>query len=86
MLIVGAARELEEELGVEAINLRLVKTQAEWVDGGVWIGYFFEADAIGRPEIMEPHKHDEIAWFTSEELRERDAHPEWEVAAELEGR
>lgn len=86
LLIIAAARELEEELGVEGINLRLVNTQTEYVDGGIWTGFFFEADVMGMPVIMEPHKHDDLQWLTSLELKERDAHPEWEVAAALEAR
>lgn len=79
-IIVAAARELEEELGVEATSLRLLSVQAEFVDTGIWTGFFFVVDVHGTPQIMEPHKHDNLEYLTCSELQEANAHPEFEVA------
>ena len=79
--IVAAARELQEELGVEALSLQLVGTPIINVDGDDWCGYFFLADLlVGTPEIKEPSKHGELKFMSRFDLKINDCSPESDVA------
>lgn len=79
--IVGAARELKEELGIVATSLALVGTPTLNVDGNDWTGYFFLVGSYeGTPTIQEPDKHSEISYLTTNDLLRLDSHPEFEVA------
>lgn len=67
-------REAREELGitVRKENLKMVhivhNKQALLV-GNESIGFFMEATKWdGDPQNMEPHKHDDVAWFTLNNL------------------
>jgi 8-oxo-dGTP diphosphatase len=69
----AAARELLEETGlvVQPENLELVHVQHHKIgrDGKEWLGVFFLASSwTGIPTLLEPDKHDAIAWH--EELSE----------------
>lgn len=78
--IAAAARELKEELGVNALGLIYSSTQTHTADGGTWTGEFFLVTAYdGILTIQEPEKMSNLSWFTPKELLERDSHPEYEV-------
>ncbi len=66
-LTLAAARELLEEtsLIVQPEHLELVHVQHHKVgrDGKEWLGVFFQASAwTGTPTLLEPDKHDALAW------------------------
>lgn len=85
-LLIAAARELKEELGVETTHFRLVDTHTNLVDGGIWIGYFFLTeydDLIGVPKVMEPEKHGDLMLLTPTDLEDRGANPEAPVAFKI---
>jgi mutator protein MutT len=69
LAIVAAARELQEELGIEALSLSLYNTYSTYVDGAEWVGYFFLCDNYkGIPTLSEPEKHSEYRFLTAGEL------------------
>jgi 8-oxo-dGTP diphosphatase len=83
-LLVSAARELYEELGIIARSLIFHSEHTHKADGAVWTGHVFECpDFIGIPRIMEPAKHGEIKYMTWQELEAAKSHPEAEVARAL---
>ncbi len=64
----AAARELLEETGliVQPENLEMVHLQHHKIgrDGKEWLGVFFCASSwTGTPTLLEPDKHDAVAWF-----------------------
>ncbi len=64
----AAARELLEETGliVQPENLEMVHLQhhKSGRDSKEWLGIFFSAsDWISTPTLLEPDKHDDLAWF-----------------------
>ena len=66
-LLEAAARELLEEtsLIVQPENLELVHLQHHKIgrEGKEWLGVFFAASSwIGTPTLLEPDKHDDLAW------------------------
>ena len=63
----AAARELLEETGlvVNPSDLDMVHLQHHKIgrDGQEWLGVFFSAsDWKGQPMLLEPDKHDDLAW------------------------
>ncbi|MFH1254538.1 MAG: NUDIX domain-containing protein [bacterium] len=61
-------READEELGIrlKKENLKIVHViHSKQRDGSnESVGFFLEATAWeGEPQNMEPHKHDDVAWF-----------------------
>lgn len=65
-------REASEELGIKlkpedlkVVHVLHVKTEK----GDEYINFFMEANTWqGEPSIMEPHKCDDVAWFTLDQL------------------
>jgi 8-oxo-dGTP diphosphatase len=60
----AAARELDEELGLEVVALGTLLFSVE-EPGSPFVIEFFETDAAGTPEALE---HTDIGWFTADEL------------------
>jgi mutator protein MutT len=82
--IQAAARELKEELGIDALDLRFVTREQHDVDGNTWTGFWFVCHNYeGTISIQEPDKHGDPQWLTLSELAERGAHPEYSVAHEI---
>ena len=64
--IEAARRELEEETGLRpALMSRCFVPYASTVfeDGQQWVTLFFEAEYCGEPDVMEPEKCEQWAWF-----------------------
>lgn len=64
-------RELEEELGLKAENIKVISlsNQLRYLKDGVHcviIG--MKAQMIGKPKIKEPEKIEEIRWFPFDDL------------------
>lgn len=62
----AARRELEEETGLRpALMSRCFVPYASTVfeDGQQWVTLFFEAEYCGEPDVMEPEKCEQWAWF-----------------------
>ena len=62
--LAAAARELEEELGLDVQSLGGLLLSVEEV-GSRFVIEFFEAVASGTPKANE---HTEVGWFTADEL------------------
>lgn len=76
-LLVCAARELFEELGIIAESLLFHSKYTHGADGAEWTGHVFECPAyLGVPVIKEPAKHGAIWWATAQELQENNSFPE----------
>ena|ERR1700688_690948 len=85
LAIVAAARELQEELGIEALSLRFYNTYCTFVDGAEWVGYFFICDTYkGVPTLTEPEKHSEFRFLTAGELVDAGSTPENACACALD--
>ena len=83
-VLIAAARELKEELGVEATEMKLVDVHTHAVDGGIWVGYYFlVSSSVGQLRIMEPHKHDALMYLSPERLEELGAYPEAQIARKV---
>jgi mutator protein MutT len=67
----AAARELEEELGLEVVALGRLLFSVEDA-GSPFVIEFFETDASGDPRALE---HSEIGWFTVAELARMELAP-----------
>ncbi|MDZ7744560.1 MAG: NUDIX domain-containing protein [Candidatus Saccharibacteria bacterium] len=73
---VAATREVEEEVDVKIKQekLRHVLTMHRHEKNDKypeWVDFYFEADEWeGDVRNSEPHMHDELAWFSSDELPE----------------
>lgn len=64
-------REAAEELGIaiNKENVKAVHIVHRYKTEGEMIGFFFEVSAWQRePQNMEPHKHDDVAWFDVDKL------------------
>src|ERR1700760_859329 len=62
----GARREIAEELGVAiaADRLLCIVDQIDREAGDHWLSAVFLAETFeGEPVILEPHKHEGLAWF-----------------------
>jgi 8-oxo-dGTP pyrophosphatase MutT (NUDIX family) len=66
-----AARELDEELGLEVASLGRLLFSVEDV-GSPFVIEFYETDASGSPRALE---HTEIGWFTVDELARMELAP-----------
>jgi 8-oxo-dGTP pyrophosphatase MutT (NUDIX family) len=67
----AAARELDEELGLEEVSLGTALLSVEDA-GSPFVIEFYETAAKGTPEARE---HTEIGWFTADELVRMDLAP-----------
>ena len=64
--IEAARRELEEETGLRPTIMRrcfVPYASAVFEDGQQWVTLFFEAEYCGEPDVMEPEKCEQWAWF-----------------------
>jgi ADP-ribose pyrophosphatase len=70
----AAAREAFEEVGIkiEKENLKVVHVLHRMhQEGYETVGFFVEAtNWEGEPQNMEPHKHDDLGWFSINALPE----------------
>ena len=65
------AREMHEELGIEIEVGDFISQTEEIFESQHWIALNFNARMIGGTlENKEPHKHDEIGWFSLDALPE----------------
>lgn len=81
----AAARELREELGVEALSLAYFDSFTAHVDGDTWVGHFFVCPRyLGELHLTEPEKHSAFEYLSSADLIDRDSVPESDCAAKLE--
>jgi 8-oxo-dGTP diphosphatase len=62
-----ARRELREETGLEARNLRVIDAVAVDYFGSPWIVIFYEAEIDGEPVLAEPNKSRGWQWFRWDE-------------------
>lgn len=72
-LAFGAAREVLEEVGVEARvqSLGVVTEDAHWGADLHFVTHYHQAVSwTGEPRIMEPHKHDGLEWIHEDDLVE----------------
>lgn len=70
---VTAARELAEETGLSAVNLRWLPMEPTNdlfpVEGQHWITQYYLADWDGqKPQVLEPHKCEGWQWFSWNDL------------------
>lgn len=80
--IVAAARELYEEIGVEAVELRLLQTIKHHVSGRDWVGsYFYCARYNGVPRIVEPTKHRAIRYMSLPEIQAQGHTSDYNIAS-----
>ena len=78
--LITAHKEAREEIGVEIMTLEtffgpeIVTPNPCGRDGGIYNAHeWYVYHAIrwtGEPQICEPHKHADLRWVNSEELRE----------------
>jgi len=65
-------REMKEELGVEIEILGILQVVDEMLpaDKQHWIGtsYLVRIKGNQKPKIMEPKKHDDIGWYSLDDL------------------
>ena len=62
----AARREIAEELGVEIATDQLLclVDQIDRETGEHWLSPVYLAEAFeGEPRVLEPHKHEGLAWF-----------------------
>jgi 8-oxo-dGTP diphosphatase len=66
----AAAREVQEELGIEVEVLRKLDTKSFTEDGYTMEYTWFSAQIVGngKPKVMEPDTHDEYRFFSLKEL------------------
>jgi 8-oxo-dGTP pyrophosphatase MutT (NUDIX family)/NTP pyrophosphatase (non-canonical NTP hydrolase) len=77
----AAARELKEELGIEAKQLIYVSTHVHQADGDEWAGYMYYCPSYsGVPTIQEPNKHADLSWVDVKQLEAWGQHPEADAA------
>ena len=67
----AAARELDEELGLEVVSLGALLLSVE-EPGASFVIEFWETAVSGSPRALE---HTEVGWFTAEELARMDLAP-----------
>lgn len=80
LAIAAAARELFEEVGIEALELIHLQTTDIHVDGDDWHGDWFLCKRfIGVPRNADPAKHAELKYLSLEELRSLGGRSEYGV-------
>lgn len=85
LAISAAARELKEELGIEALSLSYAGCYKTFVDGKEWTGHFFLCENFkGEPSVQEPDKMGEMRYLHSWELQRLGSTPENAVACALD--
>lgn len=64
----AAVRELYEETGLRAVNMKRMHVSEPWtVDGTDWQGHIFLADGVwDHPQLKEPDKFDMLGWMDVE--------------------
>jgi ADP-ribose pyrophosphatase YjhB (NUDIX family) len=70
-VIAAVEREIREELGIAitAGKLLCLVDQIDRLQGEHWFApVFLVSTFTGEPKIVEPHKHDGLAWFPLEAL------------------
>lgn len=83
-LIAAAARELKEEVGIEALSLRFYNVFKVKVRGEDWLGYFFICESyVGTPTVVETEKHSAAEYLTAFALLSEDIYPELKVARDI---
>jgi ADP-ribose pyrophosphatase len=64
-------REVKEEIGVDIELGEMVNTINHIFPEQHWVSSTFKAKIVsGDPRIIEPHKHDDIRWFSFNDLPE----------------
>jgi 8-oxo-dGTP diphosphatase len=67
--IEAVKREAMEELGIEIGNLKFLTCMNMIKEGKHYVDISFVGEIIsGEPKICEPHKIDEIGWFSIDDL------------------
>jgi 8-oxo-dGTP pyrophosphatase MutT (NUDIX family) len=70
--IAAAARELKEELDIEALELRHLRTLTHHVSGRDWVGHYYLCTRYnGVPRIVEPTKHTSIRYLSLAEMQDK---------------
>jgi len=59
-------RELREELGIEVTSARLQRREGM---AGADLAFWVVDDWTGTPANLAPEEHDQVAWFTLDEVR-----------------
>lgn len=86
--IAAAARELDEEIGLQASGLELIEvTEPHQVDNDKWVGYYFLLTSSYNMAfaILEPTKNDRTEFLTAEQIKEYGNLKEYEILRKLEG-
>ena len=68
-------REMKEEHGVDVEIIDLLEFTSHFIpeDKEHWVGPTYRCRIIsGEPQICEPHKCDQIGWFTLDEIKKLD--------------
>jgi len=66
-------REVKEEIGVDIDVVKLIAAVNHLLpeEGQHWVAPTFQCKIkSGEPKIMEPHKHEELKWFSLDEMPE----------------
>jgi 8-oxo-dGTP diphosphatase len=70
----AARRETREELGVEVRLVRPLGTASFHEGASEWHYHWFLAEVVsGAPALQEPQKHDQLRFFSWEQLREMES-------------
>lgn len=84
--IVAAIRELYEELGLIAEEIKFVTSMSHVSDGAFWMGHFYLVKNFqGVVTFAEPDKHDDWRYMTIEELIAAGSNMEATVALSMIG-
>lgn len=70
----AALRELKEEIGTEVLekDLHISHIQHWKAPGREYVNFFFKAkEWVGEPQILEPDKCGDLAWFPLNKLPEK---------------
>ena len=63
----AVVRELKEELGVDAKPGKFLGSRLVVTANGLWRGEYYEAEIVGEPKNLEPHKHAAMGWVRIED-------------------
>lgn len=78
-------REIREETGLEIEIIKMLGYTDHFIEtkNSHWVSFGFLAKIIkGEPKVMEPGKHEDIAWFPLDNLPENIAQPTLEGISE----